>query len=224
MCGRFTQLLTWQQVHYLYEIPATEVPPLLQPRYNGAPTQDFALCRMGADGERTAGLLRWGLVPFWAKDISIGSRMINARAETVHEKPSFRRSFKSRRCLIPVDGWFEWQSQQGGKQPYFLTAADEGPLSFAGLWESWNKADQRLETFTIITTDACSELSEIHHRQPAIIQPHDFDFWLDPETPEDFLLQLIRAPLEGPFGMRAVSKLVNSPRNNDPEILRSLGE
>ena len=224
MCGRFTQLLTWQQVHYLYEIPATEVPPLLQPRYNGAPTQDFALCRMGAEPERAVGLLRWGLVPFWAKDISIGSRMINARAETVHEKPSFKRSFKSRRCLIPVDGWFEWQSQQGGKQPYFLTAADEGPLSFAGLWDSWGKAGQRLETFTIITTEACSELSEIHHRQPAIIQPHDFDFWLDPKTPEDFLLELIRAPLEGPFDIRAVSKLVNSPRNNDPEILRPLGD
>ena len=224
MCGRFTQLLTWQQVHYLYEIPATEVPPLLQPRYNGAPTQEFALCRMSADGERTAGQLRWGLVPFWAKDVSIGSRMINARAETVHEKPSFRRSFKSRRCLIPVDGWFEWQSQQGGKQPYFLTAADEAPLSFAGLWDSWDKAGQRLETFTIITTEACSNLSEIHHRQPAIIQPHDFDYWLDPEAPQDFLQQLIRAPVEGPFGVRAVSKLVNSPRNNNPEILRSLGD
>ena len=111
--------------------------------------------------ERTAGLLRWGLVPFWAKDISNGSRKINARAETVREKPSFRRSFKSRRCLIPVDGWFEWPSQQGGKQPYFLTAADEGPLSFAGLWDSWDEADQRLETFKIITTEACSELSEI---------------------------------------------------------------
>ena len=108
MCGRFTQLLNWQQVHYLYEIPAIEVPPLLQPRYNGAPTQDFALCRMSAESERTVGLLRWGLVPFWAKDISNGSRKINARAETVREKPSFRRSFKSRRCLIPVDGWFEW--------------------------------------------------------------------------------------------------------------------
>ena len=102
--------------------------------------------------------------------------------------------------------------------------ADEDPLSFVRLWDSWDEADQRLETFKIIMTEACSELSEINHRQPAIIQPYDFDFWLDSETPEDFLLQLIRTPLEGPFGMRGVSKRVNSPRNNDPEILPPSGD
>ena len=220
MCGRFTQLLTWQQVHCLYELPPTEVPALLQPRYNGAPTQHFAACRIDAEAVRAVGLLRWGLIPFWAKDVSIGSRLINARAETVHEKPSFRRSFKSRRCLIPVDGWFEWQSQEGGKQPYFLTSADESPLSFAGLWDSWTQAGQLLETFTIITTQACPDLKEVHHRQPAMIAPQDFHVWLDPETPEDLLLQLVRLPHEGPFGRRAVSRRVNNPRNDDAAVLQ----
>ncbi len=220
MCGRFTQLRTWQQVHGLYELPATEVPTLLQPRYNGAPTQHFAVCCMDAEAGKAVELLRWGLIPFWAKDVSIGSRLINARAETVHEKPSFRRAFKSRRCLIPVDGWFEWQSQEGGKQPYFLTAADESPLSFAGLWDSWTQAGQSLETFTIITTQACPDLKEVHHRQPAIVAPQDFHVWLDPETPVDLLLQLVRLPYEGPFGRRAVSRRVNNPRNDDSAILQ----
>ena len=222
MCGRFTQLLTWQQVHCLYETAATEVPSLLQPRYNGAPTQNFAICCMDVKAGRTVRLLRWGLVPFWAKDISMGSRLINARAETVHEKPSFRNSFKSRRCLIPADGWFEWQSQKGGKQPYFLTAADEGPLSFAGLWDSWAKEGHVWKTFTIITTQACPDLHEVHHRQPAIIRPQDFDAWLDPETPADSLLQLVRLPNEGPFDIRVVSKRVNNPRNDDPDVLQPL--
>ncbi len=221
MCGRFTQLLTWQQMHDLYELPATAIPSSLQPRYNGAPTQDFAICRMEETGKAVA-LLRWGLIPFWAQDAAIGSRLINARAETVHEKPSFRRSFRFRRCLIPVDGWFEWQSRAGGKQPYFLTSADAAPLSFAGLWDSWTQEDQSWETFTIITTQACSDLQSIHHRQPAIIQPPDFNVWLAPETPRDSLLQLVRLPHAGPFGIRAVSRRVNNPRHDDAAVLRSL--
>ena len=219
MCGRFTQLLTWQQVHFLYDLPVTEIPEMLQPRYNGAPTQDFTTYRMGRDTAKEVGLLRWGLVPFWAKDSTIGSRLINARSETVHEKSSFRRSFKSQRCLIPIDGWFEWKSQQGSKQPFFLTTTDEEPISLAGLWESWEKHGQSLETFTVITTQSCPALTEIHHRQPAIIQAQDFDAWMDPETPEATLLQLVRIPCEGPFNQRAVSKRVNNPRNDDPRIL-----
>ncbi len=220
MCGRFTQLLTWQQVHSLYTVPATEVPSLLQPRYNGAPTQYFAICRLDAQADRAVGLLRWGLIPFWAKDSAMGARLINARAETVHEKPSFRRSFKARRCLIPADGWFEWQHQAGRKQPYFLTAVDGAPLSFAGLWDSWDKEGHRVETFTIITTQACPALQEVHHRQPAIVRPQDFDAWLDPATPQTTLLQLVRLPHAGPFGRRAVSRRVNNPRNNDAKILQ----
>ncbi len=220
MCGRFTQLLTWQQIHDLYELPAMAVPSLLQPRYNGAPTQNFALCRMYPEVIRAVGLLRWGLIPFWAKDATMGSRLINARAETVHEKPSFRRSFKSRRCLIPADGWFEWQSQGGEKQPYFLTIPNEGPLSFAGLWDAWTQEGHIWETFTIITTQSCPDLRNVHHRQPAIVRPQDFDAWLDPETPESVLLQLVRLPHEGPFDRRAVSRRVNNSRNDDAAILQ----
>lgn len=173
---------------------------------------------------REIGLLRWGLIPFWAKDSKIGSRLINARAETVHEKPSFRRAFKTRRCLIPVDGWFEWMNQAGGKQPFFLTSVSEEPLSFAGLWDSWEQQGHSLETFTIITTQACPILAEIHHRQPAIIQCQDMEAWLDPYTPQDSLLELVRNPHEGPFVQRAVSRRINSPRNDDPDVLSPLDE
>ena len=146
MCGRFTQKLTWRELHDLYRLLLDAPPDNLRPRWNGAPTQDFAVCRLGQGGARRIARLRWGLVPFWAKDLKIGARLINARAETVHEKPAFRSAFKSRRCLIPADGWFEWQRSGAGKQPHFLSLADGSPLSFAGLWERWTKGDTNLRS------------------------------------------------------------------------------
>ncbi len=219
MCGRFTQQLTWRQIHDLYSMKGPTLPLNLQPRYNGAPTQDFAACRLDEDGRRAIAQFRWGLVPSWAKDARMGVRLINARAETVYSKPSYGAAFRSRRCLVPANGWFEWQRAGHGKQPYFLALADGSPLSFAALWERWDKGGDSLESFTIITTAAAPGLADIHHRQPAIIDAELFDDWLDPTSPVGRLLELVREPRAAPYERRAVSTRVNSVRNDDPEIL-----
>jgi len=224
MCGRITQQLSPDQIGELYGVQTTPLPPDRKPRYNGAPGQDFSACRVEPDGARAIAQLRWGLVPSWARDARTGSRLINARAESVHFKPSFRAAFRLRRCLLPVDGWFEWQPSGRGKQPYFLTLKDGSPLSLAALWERWDRGGDPLETFTIITTAASPGLKDIHHRQPAIIDPRWFGNWLDPRTPLPALLELARQPHDGPFERRAVSPRVNSVRNDDPDILLPVPE
>ena len=219
MCGRFTQQLTWREIHYLYSLTGPGLPLNLQPRYNGAPAQDFAACRLDEDGNRAIAQLRWGLVPSWAKDSKMGTRLINARVETVHTNPSFGAVFRSRRCLVPANGWFEWQRTGHGKQPFFLALEDGSPLSFAALWEHWDNDGGALESFTIITTAASPALADIHHRQPAIIDSDRFDDWLDPASPLLRLLELVREPRAGPYERRAVSPRVNSVQNDDPDIL-----
>ena len=219
MCGRFTQKLSRRRIHSLYRLKGPTPPVHLQPRYNGAPGQDFAACRLDETGNRAIAQLRWGLVPSWSRDASIGTRLINARAETVHAKPSFGDAFRSRRCLVPADGWFEWQPVGRGRQPCFLTPADGSPLSFAALWERWGSGEDSLESFAIITTTASSALADVHPRQPAIIDPDRFDDWLDPASPEPRLLDLVRTPFDGPYERRAVSTRVNDVRNDDPSVL-----
>jgi len=211
--------MSWSQVHDLYRHEAPAAPVSLPARYNGAPTHDFAACRLDESGRRTIVKLGWGLVPSWAEDVRIGSRLINARAETVHSKPSFGAAFRSRRCLVPANGWFEWRKEGRNKQPYFLASSDGSPLSFAGLWERWSSPGETRETFTIITTAASPGLADIHGRQPAIVDPSRFDDWLDPLSPVSNLLDLVRAPYPGPYEKRPVSTRVNNIRNNRPEIL-----
>ena len=169
MCGRFTQKLTWRQVHDLYRLTGPPLPLNLQPRYNGVPAQDFTVGRLDGDGNRAIAQLLWGLVPSWARDVKMDTRLINARSETVHTKQSFGAAFRSTRCLVLADGWFEWQRTEYGKQPYFLALADGSPLSFTALWEHWEKGGDPLESFTIITTPATPGLADIHHRQPVFI-------------------------------------------------------
>ncbi len=225
MCGRLSQNLTWQQIYTLYTLPVAAPRLDPQPRFNGAPTQDFALCRQDESGMRSMCVLRWGLVPFWAKDIKIGARMINARAETVQEKPAFRSAFRARRCLIPANGWFEWKRTGptgGGKQPYFLALENGSALSFAALWEQWGRDGRHLETFTIITTEASPALSDIHDRQPAVVDPDDYTDWLDPGAPAETLQEIIGTPHEGPFEIRPVSDQVNRVANDTPDILKPL--
>ncbi len=224
MCGRFTQMMTWRELHELYALAEPLVTPDQQPRYNGAPTQDFSVCRTDENGDRVIARLRWGLVPAWAKDIKMGARMINARSETVHEKPAFGAAFRSRRCLVPADGWFEWQRAGHGKQPYFLALVDGSPLSFAGLWERWNRGSDTIETFSILTAAADAPLADVHHRQPAVINPEHFSVWLDGESPDDTLLDLARKPRAGPYEIRAVSTRVNNVRNDDPDILTPMSQ
>ncbi len=178
MCGRFTQKLTWRRIHDLYSL--TGLPLNLQPRYNGAPAQDFAVCRLDEDGNRAIAQLRWGLVPSWARDVRMGNRLINARSETVHAKPSFGAAFRSRRCLVPADGWFEWRRTERSKRPTSWRSRTDHRCRSLLCGSAGTRAATPSSTFTIITTAASPRLAHIHHRQPAIIDPDRFDDWLDP--------------------------------------------
>ncbi len=181
--------------------------------------------------ERQLRVVRWGLVPFWAKDVKIGSRMINARAETVAEKPAFRRAFAQRRCLLPADGYYEWQQEDGGrKQPIYITRADGRPLAFAGLYELWrdasvppDDADAWLWTTTVITTSAPDDLGHIHDRMPMVIDPASWGDWLDPASRDvsDVRSLLVPAVVSG-LTTYPVSTAVNSVRNNGPELIEPL--
>ena len=219
MCGRFSQQLVWEQISDLYDLPDSTQRIDSQPRYNGAPTQDFSLCRLDEGGCRSIVRLHWGLVPHWSRDTKIGARLINARAETVQEKPSFRSAFRSRRCLIPANGWFEWRRSGRNKHPFFLALENGTPISFAALWDCWTLGGNYLETFTIITTDASNALSEIHDRQPAVVDFCYFTDWRDPKTPVSALQKIIQSPHEGPYEIRPISNKVNRVSNDTPDIL-----
>ncbi len=225
MCGRFT-LRTPANV--LVRQFALAFEPELRPRYNIAPTQDVPVVRSSGGGREWA-QLRWGLIPSWAKDPSMGSRMINARSETVAEKPSFRAAFKRRRCLVVADGYYEWQKLGKIKQPYYIRMRDDGPFALAGLWETWRglpaEASDPLETCTIITTAASEATRPIHDRMPVILTPADYDLWLDPDMEDRERIE----PLLGPYEANdliasAVSTHVNSPKNDDPECVKVLEE
>ena len=226
MCGRYTNRLTWSEIVKLYRITSRQPALNLQPRYNIAPTQDVAAVRRAAgSADRELAMLRWGLVPSWAKDIAIGARMINARAETLAEKPSFRSAFKSRRCLIVADGFYEWQKQpKGPKQPFLIGLKDGEPFAFAGLWERWEKSpdDKPVESCTIVTTEANDLLKPIHDRMPVILAPDDYDAWLDVagNSPDKARALLQPFPSER-MAMSSVSTRVNSVRNDDPTCIEA---
>ena len=184
MCGRFNLTTPTDSLRALFGFDEM---PNLPPRYNIAPTQDVAVVRLaGAERRPAFALLRWGLIPAWAKDVSIGSRMINARAETVAEKPAFRNAFRRRRCLIPADGFYEWEKRpDGAKQPWRITLESGAPFAFAGLWEHWSGADgSEAESCTIVTTAAADSIARIHERMPVILDRADFPAWLS-GTPEE---------------------------------------
>ncbi len=200
-------------------------------RYNIAPSQPVLAVR-ALNGEREPALLRWGLVPPWAKDIAIGHRMINARSETAHEKPAFKNAFKRRRCLIPADGFYEWRKKDGrgyaasnnrkpsgassgGRQPYLITMADEAPFAMAGLWEHYqDEHGNELETCTILTTQANELVGELHDRMPVILSPEDHGAWLDTTTDDATVAKALCKPYPAELMMhQPVSTFVNNPRN-----------
>ncbi len=218
MCGRFSQGRIEDDLQDLFDLSDTGNLPALPAKYNGAPTQNFITCRHDKNGQRSLAHLTWGLVPFWSRDRSIGNRLINARSETVDQKPSFRQAFRQRRCLIPANGWFEWQRKEGGKQPYFIQLQGGSPLVMAGIWENWTGEDGILETFSLLTRDACPDLRSIHHRQPVVVDRNDFDTWLYPDSSKTELQAVIEAP-SPTFEAWPVSTLVNNARNNVPEIM-----
>ncbi|HJO73141.1 MAG: SOS response-associated peptidase [Rhodospirillales bacterium] len=228
MCGRYTQLMPWSELVELYRLTAGAAPaPNLPPRYNICPTQQVPVVRADAGGRagRELVMMRWGLVPSWSKDAAIGSRLINTRAETVAEKPSFRSAYRSRRCLIPADGYYEWRKQgDGPKQPYLITLAGGASFAFAGLWERWEKAPdgKALQTCTIITTAANTFLRPIHHRMPVILDATGRDAWLGAATPPD-TVSILLAPYGGVMEAQAIGTRVNNPRNDDAACIEPPG-
>jgi putative SOS response-associated peptidase YedK len=221
MCGRFTSLLTPDLLAAIFDILA---PPPLPPRYNIAPTQPAAVVRSGDEGHSRLDLLRWGLVPSWAKEISIGSHLINARCETVHEKPAFRHAARYRRCIIPASGFYEWQDTGGRKQPWYLRARDNAPFGLAGLWESWLMPDGTpLESFCILTTAANDLMRPIHDRMPVILPPEEYPRWLNHNQHDPRQLEELYRPYPADL-MTAVkvSTAVNSPAHDAPDCLQPL--
>lgn len=225
MCGRYTLSTPGDVLAELFGLP--EVPEV-EGRYNIAPTQEVAAVRADEEGGgRRFGLLRWGLVPHWADDPSIGNRMINARSETVAEKPAFRTSFKRRRCLVLADGFYEWKKVEGGKkQPWYFRLESGDPFAFAGLWSHWDKGEEGpIESCTLLTTDANPLVKKVHPRMPVILDPDEYDPWLDPDLQDRERLEAALDAFD-PARMIAypVSTRVNSPANDDPAVIEPQGE
>ncbi|KON83523.1 hypothetical protein AF332_27635 [Sporosarcina globispora] len=219
MCGRFslTEDISILQQYFNFKIAED-----IFPRYNIAPSQK--ILTIISDGQnRRAGTMKWGLVPFWGKDEKIGYKMINARAEGIDEKPSFKHAFKRRRCLIVSDGFYEWKKDEKGKQPYRFIMKDNRPFAFAGLWETWKKGEQPLHSCTIITTTPNEVTEKVHDRMPVILHRDSYDLWLNPKNDctEHLKSLLVPYPAEA-MDLYPVSTLVNSPKNDLAEVISPL--
>lgn len=222
MCGRFTLITPGEVIAEQFDLAET---PQIAPRYNIAPTQPVAAVRFNRDkGSRELVHFYWGLIPSWSKEPDIGSRMINARSETAAEKPSFRTAFKYRRCLIPADGFYEWQKVNGGKQPVRIQMKDERPFAIAGLWEHWQSPDgSEIESCTLLTTTPNNLLKSVHNRMPVILAPEDYELWLDPGAQHPGEVQPLLRPFPAEeMSFYQVSTHVNNPRNEDPECILPL--
>jgi putative SOS response-associated peptidase YedK len=216
MCGRFVQYsdpdLYAEQFGLGRLCPAA-------PRYNLAPSQDVLAVRQAEDGVRELAPLRWGLVPAWSKGPNSRYSMINARAETVADKPAYRNAFRRRRCLIPSEGFYEWCVTATGKQPWLIRRTDGAPFAMAGLWEVWQADGAALQTCTIIVTDANAAIAPVHDRMPAIIRPADYGAWLDPDHSDRATLTALLRPADpADWLIYPVSRRVNSPRNEGPDL------
>ncbi|MDD9990852.1 MAG: SOS response-associated peptidase [Rhodospirillales bacterium] len=224
MCGRFTQRMTWRELHERMDLVGT--PLNLRPRFNVAPSQDVAAVR-AADGGRTLAMLRWGLIPAWARDSAIGHRLINARSETAAQKPSFRAAYRQRRCLIPADGFYEWRREGKTRQPWLFGLLHGTPFAVAGLWERWTVPQaaaltgslaerapgDAVETCTILTTAANETVAPVHGRMPVILPPDAYGPWLAGDD-----VPLVPYPADA-MTAHPVSTLVNRPANDDPRCV-----
>lgn len=237
MCGRYASARARQELLDEFQISLDATEDVLEADYNVAPTKPVpaVLERRPRDAPEEAEVVRqlravrWGLVPSWAKDLSVGSRLINARVETVHEKPSFRKAFAQRRCLLPADGYFEWYTMQESgrkprKQPFFIRPRDGRPMAMAGLYELWRSPDgEWIWSCTVITTEATDDLGRIHDRMPMVVEPERWDAWLDPaRTRPDEVMGLLVPAMAGTMEAFPVSSMVSNVRNNGPELIQPL--
>jgi putative SOS response-associated peptidase YedK len=223
MCGRFTLTTTPEELARHFGLDET---PVLAPRFNVAPSQAIAtVSRTRETARPTLVLRRWGLLPSWAKDPKIAQRMINARAETLAEKPAFRAAFRKRRCLVPADGYYEWAARAGArKQPYHITLSGQRCFGIAGLWESWrDPAGGTLESCTLLTTQSHATLRAVHDRMPVIVDPVDYADWLDPAADADAVLErLLASAASRPLELHPVGRRVNDPRYDGPACLEPM--
>lgn len=221
MCGRFTNNAKAKDIEKEFKVGKLN-PKIFSDRYNIAPSQEVPAV-LEHDGERVVSNLKWGLIPHWSKDDSFASKLINARAETIAEKPSFRDAFKHTRCIIPATGFYEWDKKsKGTKQPYYFYLKDKNLFGFAGLWSEWTdkESGEVIETCTIITTEANSILEPIHDRMPVILKEKDYDDWLDEKEDNTDYLQKLLVPFPATqMKSHPVSKLVNSPGENSPDLI-----
>jgi len=214
MCGRFAFYSPSEATAALFGVNGSIA---VEPRYNIAPTQFIAAIRNSEESGRELAMFRWGLIPSWAKDPSIGNRMINARAETVMEKPSFRAAYRRRRCLVLADGFYEWKKNGDTKTPWFISLANGAPFAFAGLWENWQSkgTDESIQSTTIITTAANEFMATLHHRMPVVLQPDTADRWL---AGDDDLIDDVAS--NGPeFIAWPVDRRVNNARNEGEDLI-----
>ena len=216
MCGRFTQISSPQVYAELFGISSDLSSA---PRYNIAPSSDVLACRVSPEGVKELVPLHWGLVPSWSKGLDKRFSMINARAESVATKPAYRAPFRHHRCLIPVDGFYEWHSEGEGKQPYYIYPANRTPLALAGLWDHWDDGEgDKIESCTIITTEANAFMQPIHERMPVILKAEVFDGWLNNDD-ADFLQGLLQPYADADLEMIPVSHAVNNPRNDSAALI-----
>ena len=220
MCGRYTLTADAESIQQAFKLDTVD--GWREPRFNIAPSQQAPVISNRDPGRLSA--MKWGLVPAWAKDAKIGYRMINARSETVAEKPAFRAAFKRRRCLIPADGYFEWAKQGKRKTPMYISHAERDLFAFAGLWESWKQPDENwLNTYTILTTRANEKIDPIHHRMAVIVAPEDYELWLAPrELSPDEWLPMMAGPRPDQLQFHEVSTRVNKPANDNPTVILPL--
>jgi putative SOS response-associated peptidase YedK len=219
MCGRFTIRVPMNLILKHFAIGHSDLQLAL--RYNVAPTQQVPVVRQ-VDAQRELTTMRWGLVPSWADDPKIGYKLINARSEEAAKKPSFRSAMKSRRCLIPADGFFEWRAEGKKKFPMWFRRKDEQPFAFAGLWECWSKVEPALESCTILTTSANELVSDYHNRMPVVLAPNDYDAWLNPEVTDATTLEYLMAPFPADeMKATAVNPIVNNARHDAPDCIEA---
>lgn len=228
MCGRMTLTRSGSEIAEYFSLAAQGGKILapnggpLRPRYNVAPSQDIPAIVFDKESDRRLEWMRWGLVPSWAKDPSIGARLFNARSETAAVKPSFRSAFRQRRCLIAADGFYEWTPRNRGHQPFHFTASEEPLLAFAGLFESWHgEGGEVIDSCTVLTTEANADVSDVHNRMPVLLDTVARELWIRPASPPEDLERILVPAPRGSLVKRAVGRHVNDARHDDPSCLES---
>ena len=225
MCGRARLSSDVSEIRLVFSIPPDRPSPNFAPSWNVAPTDPLPVVRYDDKArERSLDIMRWGLVPFWAKDIKVGFANINAKAEGIESRPAFREAFQRRRCLVPVDNFYEWRKTATGKQPYAIALADRGVMALAGLWESWRSpAGERVRSFAIVTTTPNTLCAELHDRMPVVLAAEDWPVWLGEEPADTARLKAMLAPYPAEkMTCWAVSPRVGNVKNNDPSLIEPI--